>query len=1041
MIRLHSTPHRNDIPALVVTYATNQLTSPIIRLVPEPLETAETVAFSAVGVEKMNQTHIGFTPKRAAGFPAWAILTDPDNAQHALNLVADVEWARRKAHTHAGQVKDRIDELTVALQNSAPHFLPTFLEEIARIFALAGNIPYGKQYFNKARDIEEFYALPIDNERHSHAFTEFTKLGVVTAKALSNEAKNVATRMEPQEAFDYFFNLLIDQVRAGVSLYVKVFKDLEALAKNAGIDPEAATIELIAAYLPSRSFPETPESLLNTILTKMPRAVAQHPDLADIFYTITFGNWDINDYVAVLQNAQLWEPLCADPQKFVPWLEAKIAFGNWRFNFFHNTNQHLLDAIDRNKDALRGRRIATNRATYHLDYIDALIAAGARWSTLDSRFGRLMVEFFDAWLADHHRDLSHLLGREEIRWDFVEYLTFQQLAKNWDLVFANETVLGIATDMLENLHKELTSATDFARKKMVKENRNYLTDPRLKDIHPEVIAMVVPDEATTENTQTASLSDSAASQGLATGALNKIPKPPELCSDYTHLWFNASLHKLAEEFNDPKNTGHALLDCRLQVFVGSIGREKVWLASLAAPGIPLDVVRTYCEFLHWCADYGVLGAKLSSTVRSQQIYVHSQPPADLRAYDDFFVPKYDFKKTLDEILAWHEKRHSAGKLPTLAWDNVSLYDIATRAAATSTLPPRVWASLLTGSYLHKIAEQTRINTPELAKALGTSVTALKKLRAHTGDNFCEHDEILLGLGWHDNYLTEGPNIDAICTFWEDKWGVPWIHLTDDMWDGIPTQLYENISASFHREPFPNDAYVAYKFTSLLPVYLHLAHLVEPGSEDAHTLAGRINAMRDCDYSSPVFHETRHQLHSLQAVREGHLDTLLNYLTEGTPIAGTKQDPLISAPESVADAAETLGLSEEAAKYFLQLLALSEPTDAAVKKWNNWTKKQFDEAQQELMDKNLAVTAKRTGAKRGVFLPGGWLEKSDTGPAMEMWKAPHYLLWDDTKCRPIVDTCPPILPYPNLFAEVWERYKSGDTPGYEKLTTKRYRSRR
>lgn len=143
---------------------------------------------------------------------------------------------------------------------------------------------------------------------------------------------------------------------------------------------------------------------------------------------------------------------------------------------------------------------------------------------------------------------------------------------------------------------------------------------------------------------------------------------------------------------------------------------------------------------------------------------------------------------------------------------------------------------------------------------------------------------------------------------------------------------------------------------------------------------------------------------------------------------------------MAEVAQKLDVPEDSARYFLQLLALIEPTDAHIREWNGWRKKNIDAAAAPLVEQGLLFEAKRTGAGRSRFLPGGWLEKSPEGMPLEVWKAPHYLLWQDAKARPVVFSCPPLQPTGMLFAEVWERYRSGDTPGYEELKATRYRHR-
>jgi hypothetical protein len=120
--------------------------------------------------------------------------------------------------------------------------------------------------------------------------------------------------------------------------------------------------------------------------------------------------------------------------------------------------------------------------------------------------------------------------------------------------------------------------------------------------------------------------------------------------------------------------------------------------------------------------------------------------------------------------------------------------------------------------------------------------------------------------------------------------------------------------------------------------------------------------------------------------------------------------------------------------------LTTPTDALVREWNGWRKKDIDAAAAPLTERGLVVVAKRSGAARTRFLPGGWLDSVASEKGMEVWKAPLYLLWKDAKIRPVVRSCPPLIPMPQLFADAWERYNSGDVPGYEELRTTRYRRR-
>ena len=132
------------------------------------------------------------------------------------------------------------------------------------------------------------------------------------------------------------------------------------------------------------------------------------------------------------------------------------------------------------------------------------------------------------------------------------------------------------------------------------------------------------------------------------------------------------------------------------------------------------------------------------------------------------------------------------------------------------------------------------------------------------------------------------------------------------------------------------------------------------------------------------------------------------------------------------------LSENAARYYLQLLALAHPTDKNIRLWNSWKKKDITAAASELLANNLIIEAKRTRAGRSYFLPGAWLEGVSGSAPIEQWKTPYYLYWKDSKARPVIAGSPMIMPYRQLFTDAWQRYRSGDTPGYADLDTAQYR---
>ncbi|KUL27843.1 hypothetical protein [Actinoplanes awajinensis] len=140
--------------------------------------------------------------------------------------------------------------------------------------------------------------------------------------------------------------------------------------------------------------------------------------------------------------------------------------------------------------------------------------------------------------------------------------------------------------------------------------------------------------------------------------------------------------------------------------------------------------------------------------------------------------------------------------------------------------------------------------------------------------------------------------------------------------------------------------------------------------------------------------------------------------------GDPHDPRVSVPGLVAQVQARHGLDADAATYYLQLLALPDPADKAVQKWNGWKPAALRTVQAALIDSGLVVTAKRERAGRPVFLPGGW--HPDTSPRLpvETWKLPMYTqMW---QARLVIRSLP------GLFGTAWARVTDGDLPRYHDL---------
>ncbi|KOX28814.1 hypothetical protein ADK67_11400 [Saccharothrix sp. NRRL B-16348] len=224
----------------------------VVRLVPAVLGRAEDLTCEYLGFDAPARiADVGTGKRSALGFPAWALVHDPANAHHALNLVKDVERLARTAKSKAGSAKDGFTRLGDMLGRSAPHFLPTFYEQAGRIFLQHGNTSYAASMFGKAREAEEVHDLAVDPDRTREVFLEFAFAGALTAKALSAHAKGLARKHDPDEAYELFFTLCVERTRGGLPPYTGMPEDLRRLAKAAKRDLTAEDQRLLRAVLDS----------------------------------------------------------------------------------------------------------------------------------------------------------------------------------------------------------------------------------------------------------------------------------------------------------------------------------------------------------------------------------------------------------------------------------------------------------------------------------------------------------------------------------------------------------------------------------------------------------------------------------------------------------------------------------------------------------------------------------------------------------------------------------------------------------------------
>ncbi|WP_328723124.1 hypothetical protein OHT52_28930 [Streptomyces sp. NBC_00247] len=318
------TTDRDDADALTArTYTHTALDDrAVVRLVPGTLGEAEDLALEFLGLARTSEAPVvGQVRRETLGFPAWALVNDPANGHHALALVKDIERLGRQARTRAGAAKEGFDELGTRLGRAVPHFLPTYYEQVARLFLQAENTTYAASFFGKAREAERVHGLVVDEERQRAVFLEFAFAGALTVKALRQYVRDLVARLAPVDAWAQFRRLLVERCAAGMPPYAALPQDVRALVKAAGLDREAAERELMADLIGSPGVVRAPTSFWTTYRCALV-ALARQDEAVRVrllgFFPETFGETKKDtdgdaDWLVLLADSGAEDLLTAHP--------------------------------------------------------------------------------------------------------------------------------------------------------------------------------------------------------------------------------------------------------------------------------------------------------------------------------------------------------------------------------------------------------------------------------------------------------------------------------------------------------------------------------------------------------------------------------------------------------------------------------------------------------------------------------------------------------------------------------------------------------
>jgi hypothetical protein len=243
----------------------------VVRLAPEAIGPAEDLALEYLGFASGEAAQVGLVKPQSLSFPAWALVHDPANGHHALAVVKEMERLTRLVRSRPGHAKEGFDEIGSRLDRSVPHFLPTFYEQVGRLFLAAESVQMASTFFGKARTAEQRHGLEVDEARLREVFVEFAAAGALSVKAVRDHARALSERLGPDRAYQEFRLLASLRSSAGLAPYAGLLEDLRRLARKAGADVAAEECGLLAEILDSGSVRHAPAGFWKSALPGLTR--------------------------------------------------------------------------------------------------------------------------------------------------------------------------------------------------------------------------------------------------------------------------------------------------------------------------------------------------------------------------------------------------------------------------------------------------------------------------------------------------------------------------------------------------------------------------------------------------------------------------------------------------------------------------------------------------------------------------------------------------------------------------------------------------
>ena len=430
----------------------------VVKLVPNALFKAETIAMKTAGLSPTRKQKVGYVPPALTGFPAAALVADSQGARYVLDLIPTMEWARRVANTDASAVRTRFDALNDALFEAAPRAIPPIFDELARIFARVEKNTYAKHYYAKARQVERDYDLPIDASRRSATFVEFFNLGVAGVRELRDQV-----RADSQSSMQ----VMIAVMRAGVGAYAGVLQDI----------PEDKHQYFLETVLGSSGFRRSEAGFFQEAHELLVMLVSKEPDYREVLRKSRPVHLPAVEFLSLLHDCDAIPTLAADLVEWLHSLGRRKALP---------PDRRLVDAV--RSVSLSGLSLAPRFSIFPIELVDALCASGIEW---DGDFDEELR--WQEWASDSDRcDLAGIYSHKRLRSWLAANLSIRTIANNFDAFAASKPARRLASLALTRLVKAKQRLAGSGPEWEVFQTQQlaYVFDKRLASINSKAMAQL-----------------------------------------------------------------------------------------------------------------------------------------------------------------------------------------------------------------------------------------------------------------------------------------------------------------------------------------------------------------------------------------------------------------------------------------------------------------------------------------------------------------------------------------------------------------------